>query len=476
MVAEGTRMLRAEFDQKNDGLELGLEGRLVSARGVLVQSLISRHLVAKGVDMSEMTYVASVGEQPLLWLRDLRAKFIRDIFEHFHLMLKRRATPEWLHRAFCALRDLLRSTHRNLSIPVMYRSAVATLFFCVTLVNPFSSAAVAPSQHLHEDHSGQANVPAVPESSLPGGAQAQQKSYGTVSGRVVDQNGNGVAGTNVQIRYDQESAIQEVQSDEDGRFAFDGVPPGPFQLTTEGEGFTTRAISNTLRPGEDYVVPPITMSLATVVTVVRVSPSTEEIAQEEFKDLEQQRVFGIVPNFYVSYFGEAAPLTPKRKFELALKATTDPVTTVAIATIAGVNQATDRFSGYGQGAQAYAKRYGASYANFASGLWIGGAILPSILKQDPRYFYKGTGTKRSRFLYAVSRPFICKGDNQRWQPNYSSVFGDLAAGGLSNLYIPERDRHGAALTFENAGIALGTTAAINVLQEFVLRRHTSKRQ
>ena len=211
-------------------------------------------------------------------------------------------------------------------------------------------------------------------------------------------------------------------------------------------------------------------------TIDVVSPSTEEIAREEFKDLEQQRVLGIVPNYYVSYIGEAAPLTPKRKFELALKAITDPVTVVAVAAVAGVDQATNRFSGYGQGGQAYAKRFGASYANFASGLWIGGAVLPSILKQDPRYFYKGTGTKRSRFLYAVSRPFICKGDNQRWQPNYSSVFGDLAAGGLSNLYIPARDRHGAALTFENAGIALGTSAVINVLQEFVLHRITSKRK
>ena len=280
----------------------------------------------------------------------------------------------------------------------------------------------------------------------------------------------------MQIECDQESPIQEVQSDEDGRFNFDRVPPGPFELTNMGEGFVPQTISNTLGPGQDYVAPSITMSLATVVTEVRVSPSVEEIAQEEFKDLEQQRVLGIVPNYYVSYVGEAAPLTPRRKFELALKATTDPVTTMAVATIAGVDQATNRFSGYGQGAQGYAKRYGASYANFASGLWIGGAILPSILKQDPRYFYKGSGTKRSRFLYAVSRPFICKGDNQRWQPNYSSVFGDLAAGGLSNLYIPERDRHGAHLTFENAGIALGTSAAIDVLQEFVLRRLTSRRQ
>lgn len=400
----------------------------------------------------------------------------------FELLLRARlgqtrTTPEWLCYALSTLRDLLGSTPSNLSTQVISRSAPATtLFFCLTFFPTFCFAAPAPSQQCLGDPSGQESLTASPEPSLPGEAKSEEKRYGTISGRVVDQNGNGVAGTSVQIRCEQESAIQEVQSDEDGRFHFRGVPPGLFQLTATGEGFVPQTISNTLRPSEDYVVPPIIMHLATVVTEVRVSPSTEEIAQEEFKDLEQQRVLGIVPNYYVSYVGEAVALTPKRKFELALKATTDPATVVAVAAVAGVHQATNRFSGYGQGGQAYAKRFGASYANFASGLWIGGAVLPSILKQDPRYFYKGTGTKRSRFLYAVSRPFICKGDNQRWQPNYSSVFGDLAAGGLSNLYIPERDRHGAALTFENAGIALGTSAVINVLQEFVLHRITSKRE
>jgi hypothetical protein len=386
-------------------------------------------------------------------------------------------TLQCLHFAWRTFGNLLRTARLNLSTPTVSRFArVATLLFCVALSNSFSSAAPVPSQNPHDNPSGQTNVPRAPEPSLAGEAQPRHKSYGTVSGRVVDQNGNALAGINVQIRCDQESPIQEVQSDEDGRFDFDRVPPGPFQLTTMAEGFVTQTISNTLRSGEDYVVPPITMSLAMVVTEVRVSPSTEEIAQDEFKNLERQRVLGIIPNYYVSYVGEAAPLSPKRKFELALKATVDPVTTMGVATIAGVDQATNRFSGYGQGAQGYAKRYGASYANFASGLWIGGAILPSILKQDPRYFYKGSGTKRSRFLYAVSRSFICKGDNQQWQPNYSSVLGDLAAGGLSNLYIPERDRHGARLTFENAGIALGTSAAINVLQEFVLHRLTSRKQ
>jgi hypothetical protein len=386
--------------------------------------------------------------------------------------------PAWVHRALHALGNLRRTTRLNLSTQVISRAVeAAALFFAVTLVNSvFVDAATATPLLPHDDPPGQTNAAATSEPSLPGAAPPQEKSYGTVSGRVVDQNGNAVAGTSVQIKSSLESAIQEVESDEDGRFVLDRVPPGPFLLTTTGEGFVTQTLSYTLRPGESYVVPPITMSLATVVTEVRVSPSTDEIAQEEFKDLEQQRVLGIVPNFYVSYADEAAPLTPKRKFELALKATTDPVTIMAVAAIAGVDQATNRFSGYGQGAQGYAKRYGASYANFASGLWFGGAILPSILKQDPRYFYKGSGTKGSRFLYAVSRPFICKGDNQRWQPNYSSVLGDLAAGGLSNLYIPERDRHGVRLTFENAGIALGTSVAINVLQEFVLHRLTSRKQ
>ena len=296
-----------------------------------------------------------------------------------------------------------------------------------------------------------------------------------VMGRVIDPVGKGVAGADIVLLGDRESVLDEVQSDDDGRFTFAHVSPGSFQLRIIAEGFAAEEIPGTMVPGENYVFPEVKLSLATQVTEIRVTPPPEEIAQEQFKDEINQRVFGIVPNFYVTYDGPAAPLTPKKKFQLALKASTDPVSFSAVSVVAGVDQASDRFSGYGQGWDGYAKRYGASYINFASGLFIGGAVLPSILKQDPRYFYKGTGTKRSRFLYAVSRTVICKGDNQRWQPNYSSVFGDLAAGGLSNLYIPERDHHGARLTFENAGIAMGTTAAINVLQEFVLRKITSKR-
>ena len=179
-----------------------------------------------------------------------------------------------------------------------------------------------------------------------------------------------------------------MQSDDDGRFTFAHVAPGSLQLRIIAEGFVTAEIAGTMVTGENNVFPEIKLSLGTQITEIRVSPPPDEVAQEQFKDETRQRVFGIVPNFYVSYAGHVAPLTPKQKFQLALKASTDPVSGGAVSIIAGVDQASDRFSSYGQGSKAYAKRYGASYTNFASGLFIGGAVLPSILKQDPRYFYK----------------------------------------------------------------------------------------
>ena len=369
---------------------------------------------------------------------------------------------------------ILRATRRTSSTHLISRLLVAaTILSILMFLLFFASSALAqsepPGQLLPEF-----DPPSAAESA-PGGAQAQQQVFGTVRGRVVDQTGKGVAGAQVKLTRDEESFIQEVECDEDGQFSFVQVSPGPLQLTIGAEGFATQTVSNTLRSGENYVFPEIALSLATQITEIRVTPSVEEIAQEQFKDLEKQHVLGVVPNFYVSYLGQAAPLSSWQKFQLAFKATTDPVTGISVGVVAGVDQAADRFSGYGQGAGGYAKRYGASYANFASGLFISGAVLPSLLKQDPRYYYKGTGTRRSRFLYAVSRTFICKGDNQTWQPNYSVVLGHLAAGGISNLYIPERDRHGAALTFENAAIGIGSTTIINVLQEFVLHRFTSKR-
>jgi hypothetical protein len=104
---------------------------------------------------------------------------------------------------------------------------------------------------------------------------------------------------------------------------------------------------------------------------------------------------------------------------------------------------------------------------------IGGAILPSLLHQDPRYFYQRTGTNKSRALHALSSPFICKGDNGRLQPNYSSLGGDLASGALSNTYDPASNR-GAGSVFKNFTIGTGERMFSGVIQEFLLPRLTRK--
>lgn len=276
----------------------------------------------------------------------------------------------------------------------------------------------------------------------------------------------------VALAGEDQSVKRETLTDDNGQFSFDGVAPGPFQLAIAAPNFKTQIFSGSLHPGEIFVVPQISLTVATEFTQVTVGPSQVELAETQIKEEEQQRVFAVIPNFYVTYLGDAVPLTSKQKFELAWKATTDPFTFAITAVGAGFQQATNQFGGYGPGVQGYAKRYSASYGDYVSGTFLGDAILPSLFKQDPRYFYRGTGSRRSRLLYALSRSVITRGDNGRSQPNYSKILGDLASGGLSNLYYPANDRSGAGLTFENAAIGLAEAAVVNVFQEFVVRKLT----
>lgn len=303
------------------------------------------------------------------------------------------------------------------------------------------------------------------------GQQPDTQYSGRISGRVVDPKGVALPGATVKLTREDQSLDRQMQSDDDGQFSFANVAAGSFHLTITSEGFAAQTFVGELQSGEPYIVPRIVLAIATAATEIRVVPSQIEVAEEQIKEQEKQRALGFIPNFYVSYVPNAAPLTSKQKFQLAAKTIVDPVTFGLTAAAAGLQQADNDLGGYGQGAQGYAKRYGAAYADNVTGTLIGSAILPSLLKQDPRYFYKGSGSKRSRILYALKTSVICKGDNGHWQANYSGILGNLAAGGISNLYYPAHDR-GAGLTFENTLIGIGTTAAANILQEFVIRKLT----
>ncbi len=267
---------------------------------------------------------------------------------------------------------------------------------------------------------------------------------------------------------------QELLSGADGQFFFANVAPGSFQLSITSAGFAMQTFSGTLHAGETYLIPQNALAVAANVSEVQVRLTQTEVAEEEIKIEEKQRVLGVIPNFYVSYIPDAAPLTAKQKFKLAARTVVDPFTFVVVSGGAGVQQAQNHFAQYGQGAQGYAKRFGAGYADAVAGTFVGGAILPALLKQDPRYFYKGTGNMASRFLYAIGNAVICKGDNKRWQVNYSNILGNIAAGGISNLYYPAQDRNGAGLTFENGAIGVGASAISNLFQEFIVKKLTPK--
>jgi hypothetical protein len=191
----------------------------------------------------------------------------------------------------------------------------------------------------------------------------------------------------------------------------------------------------------------------------------QEKAEQQLRQQEKQRIAGVVPNFNVSYNSDAAPLSRKQKLHLAFRTATDPVSFVVAAFDAGLSQAEDDFTGYGQGAQGYAKRFGASYADNFDGTMLGNAIFPILLKQDPRYFRRGEGSFTSRFLYSISTTVWCKNDNGSHGPNYSNILGNLAAGGISNLYYPASDR-GAALTLERGFTVTAYGAFGGVFNEF----------
>ena len=323
---------------------------------------------------------------------------------------------------------------------------------------------------------------------LPNHARAQQQSLppitqlpdspgqatlGSITGIITDPDGAEISGARVTLTLDASpSTPRVVTSGSDGRFSFADVPPGTFKLTILAQGFAPKQTIGDLHPGEAYDAAQITLPTAVASIDVQVTASQQEIAQAQIEAQEKQRVLGLIPNFYVSYVSNPAPLTSRQKFQLGWKTVFDPVTFLATGFIAGIQQANNSFPGYGQGAQGYGKRYAANYGDALFGTMIGNAVLPSILKQDPRYFYKGTGSVRSRALYAIATSVICKGDNGHWQPNYSGILGSAAAGGISNLYYPAADRDGATLTIENTLIGIGGTAIANLFQEFLIRKLT----
>jgi hypothetical protein len=295
---------------------------------------------------------------------------------------------------------------------------------------------------------------------------------GHISGTVTDVNGDIVPGATVILWDTTQRKTQTIVANDNAFFDFGNVEPAvSYQVTISANGFADwKSAVITLAPGQFQLVPDIQLKIAPNAVSVTVNASSAELATEQVKAEEQQRVFGFIPNFYVVYDHNAAPLTAKLKFELAFKVSVDPVTFAGTSFLAALNQAS-HYPNYVEGWKGYGQRFGALYTNDLTDIMIGGAIMPSILHQDPRYFYQGTGSTKSRLLHALSSPVICKGDNGRWQPNVSSLSGYLASGAIANAYYPPANR-GGHLVLNTFLVDFSANEANGVIQEFILRKLT----
>jgi len=329
------------------------------------------------------------------------------------------------------------------------------------------------SSTAHHDTLPDAPQPA--QVTTPSGANdSQQTGTGSLSGTVLDTNREVVQGARVTLLTPSGSTIRTVESGSDGQFAFTGLPPDVYKLTVTAPGmspFTSTQIP--LHAGEARIVPPVSLSVSSVTTSVTVSGNKEELAEEQVRIAVQQRIGGVIPNFYSAYDWNAPPMEAKQKFQLSIRSIIDPVSFLTVAGIAGAEQYKNIFPAYGSGIEGYGKRYGAALAKHVSGNLLGRAVYPSIFHQDPRYFYKGKGSIRSRALYAMSAAVIARGDDGRWKPNYSRVLGNFSAAAISNLYYPASDR-GASLVLFNSLAGTGQSALKNLLREFVFKGVTSR--
>jgi hypothetical protein len=301
---------------------------------------------------------------------------------------------------------------------------------------------------------------------------APQPQRGSIRGTVTDVDDAAIPGATLTVDGPAGSEHRTLTSNETGSFEVNDLSPAvAYKLTVSAKGFadfTSPAI--VLTPGQTLDMTDIKLKISVVETTVA-ALTVEQLATQQVKAEEKQRVFGIVPNYFVVYDKNAVPMTAKLKYELAFKAATDIVSIAGDVFFAGVEQAADT-PNYQQGAEGFGQRFGAAFADSFSNIMIGGAVLPSLLHQDPRYYYQGTGTGKSRAIHAMSFAIICKGDNGRSQFNYSGIGGNLIAGALTNLYYPSSNR-GPGLVFSNTLINAGGRLANGLVQEFILRKYTS---
>ena len=178
-----------------------------------------------------------------------------------------------------------------------------------------------------------------------------------------------------------------------------------------------------------------------------------------------KRAFGVLPN-YRTVEGSApfTPLTAKQKLTIATKDTIDGPSYVMAGLFSGIYQLTNQNPSFGQGMKGYARRYVSAIADQDIGNYMTEGFIPVLLHEDPRYFRRGTGSTKSRILYAASRVAVAKTDAGKPTFNVAEFLGNGVTASIGNSYYP--DEIGFEPTMQRMFTQIGTDAFSNVLKEF----------
>ena len=133
-------------------------------------------------------------------------------------------------------------------------------------------------------------LPVLAQSSPTPAVAATAQSASSITGTVVDSSGAAIADARLVLSYDDASAQRETSSSADGTFTFAGVPAGSYHIAITATGFAAQTYSAKLADGEAAMVPQITLSVASANTQVQVVVSRVELAEDEIKVQEKQRV------------------------------------------------------------------------------------------------------------------------------------------------------------------------------------------
>lgn len=181
---------------------------------------------------------------------------------------------------------------------------------------------------------------------------------------------------------------------------------------------------------------------------------------------DPQPQLAAAPDFAATYDPLAnRPLTPDEKYVFALHQAFDPGAHLVNTVRAAFQQAANGQPHYGEGWIAFEKRFFSGEVDQFTGATLTDGLLPSILREDPRYFRRGSGSKASRVWYAFNRIFVTRRDDGTSGFNNSRIFGQAISCAISTGYYPARDRT-LGYWSENWGVNLGGTSAFNAFAEF----------